>query len=201
MYNTKPLPFSEDLEGISKKTIEQHHDKLYVGYVNKSNEIREKLVVLRESGNFEGNATFSELRALKDAETFAVNGVYLHEWYFDLLGGNGDWQKAPNLVKLIEEKWGSMEKGIAYFSACAMAARGWSILAWDMKYGKIKHYNSDIHNQAVWGCVPLITLDVYEHAYFMDYGTDKKGYIQAFWKNMNWEAAEMLLNKVSGITL
>ncbi len=201
MYEPKPLPFQKELEGISQKTLENHHDKLYVGYVKKSNEIHEKLKAIGKSGEYEGNATYSELRALKDAETFSLNAVYLHEWYFDVLGGDGNTEKAPNLVKALTEKWGNLEQGLKYFSACAMAARGWSILCWDTKSGTLKHFNSDVHNQAVWGCIPIVTLDVYEHAYFIDYGTDRKSYIEAFWKNFNWESAEMMYNKVSGIKL
>ncbi|HEU0050581.1 MAG TPA: superoxide dismutase, partial [Patescibacteria group bacterium] len=86
---TKPLPF-DHLSGLSEKTISIHHDKLYAGYVAKANEIREKLSGLASSGGLENaNQTYSELRGLKDGETFAVNGVYLHEWYFDALGGDG----------------------------------------------------------------------------------------------------------------
>ncbi len=198
--DVKPLKFSEDLQGISKKTLEIHHDKLYAGYVKKSGEIVEKLNALLKSGNFEGNATYSELRALKSDETFAVNGVYLHEWYFDGLGGDGNWQKAPELVKALEEKWGSMEDGLKYFSACGMAARGWSILAWDTKAGSLKHYNADAHNQGgVWGCIPVIVLDVYEHAYFIDFGSDRKAYIEAFWKNFDWSAAEAIYLKAQDL--
>lgn len=189
--DSKPLSFTKDLIGISKKTLAIHHDKLYAGYVKKGDEISQKLNALRQSGNFEGNTTYSELRALKAEETFAINGVYLHEWYFDVLGGDGDWKKAPELSRGLEEKWGTMGEGLKYFSACAMAARGWSVLAWDTKAGKLKHYNSDTHNQGgVWGCLPIIVLDVYEHAYFIDYGADRKKYVEDFWKNFDWAKAE-----------
>lgn len=197
---TKPLKFSKELRGISAKTLAIHHDKLYAGYVKKSNEIGEKLTALMKSGQYEGNATFSELRALKEAETFAVNGVYLHEWYFDVLGGEGDWSKAPELSRAMVEKWGSMEEGLKYFSACAMAARGWSVLAWDVKAGKLKHYNGDAHNQGgVWGAIPVIVIDVYEHAYFIDYGSDRQAYLQDFWKNFNWATAEETYLKARGV--
>ena len=199
----KPLPYKPDsLKGISEKAMLIHHDKLYAGYVAKLNEVGEKINALRNSGNYEGNATYSELRALKDAETFAVNGVYLHEWYFDVLGGDGAAEKAPELSKVLVEKWGSIENTIKYFSACAMAARGWSVLAWDTKAGRLKHYNGDSHNQGgVWGCLPIIVLDVYEHAYFLDYGSDKKKYIEDFWKNLDWAKAEELYTKASGFSL
>lgn len=201
----KPLPFKE-LNGISKKTLDIHHDKLYVGYVNKSNEIGEKLGKLRNeiiAGTTPGgNATYSELRGLKDAETFAVNGVYLHEWYFDVLGGDGAYQSAPELSKAISEKWGSVENFIKYFSECGMASRGWSLLVWDTKRQRLMQYNSDAHNQGgVWGCIPIIVLDVYEHAYFIDFGSGRKSYIEAFWRNFNWAAAEGLYKKTSRVEL
>lgn len=201
--DSKPLPFDQDgLEGISAKTLAIHHDKLYAGYVAKSNEIAEKLTALRQSGAAEGNATFSELRSLKDAETFAINGVYLHEWYFDVLGGKGTLDDAPELSKALTEKWGNVEDGLKYFSACGMAARGWSVLCWDTKAAALKHYNSDAHNQGgVWGCLPIIVLDCYEHAYFIDFGSDKKSYIAAFWKNFNWSRAEELYLKAREVRL
>jgi Fe-Mn family superoxide dismutase len=200
---TKPLSFDQTkLSGISEKTLAIHHDKLYAGYVAKGEDIDKKLIALRQSGQYEGNATYSELRALKDAETFARNGVYLHEWYFDVLGGDGATDKAPELSKALAEKWGSIEEGIKYFSACAMAARGWSVLCWDTKTGALMHYNCDAHNQGgVWGCIPVIVLDVYEHAYFIDFGSDRKAYVEAFWKNFNWAKAEALYLKARDIKL
>jgi Fe-Mn family superoxide dismutase len=194
----KPLSFDQSkLEGISEKTLAIHHDKLYAGYVAKVKEIWAALRELRLAGKNQGNATFSELRALKDAETFAVNGVYLHEWYFDVLGGAGNPAEAPELSKALIEKWDSLETAVSAFSECAMASRGWSVLCWDTKEQKLKHYNGDAHNQGgVWGCLPIIVLDVYEHAYFIDYGTTRADYIQAFCKNLNWNAVEALATKL-----
>ena len=209
MYEVKPLPFDRELEGISKKTNEIHHDKLYTGYVNKANEISDELGKLREeivTGGAPGgqpaqagNPTFSKLRGLKLGETFAVNGVYMHEWFFGLLGGDGDHKKAPELSTAISEKWGSVENFIKYFSECAMAARGWAVLVWDLHEKKLKQYNGDAHDHAVWGCIPVLVCDVYEHAYFIDHGSDRKAYIGAFFKNLNWEAANEMYRKVSVI--
>ena len=85
---------------------------------------------------------------------------------------------------------------------CGMAARGWAIIAWDTKDGKLRQYNADAHNQGgVWGCIPIIVLDVYEHAYFIDFGSDRKAYIEAFWKNFDWKSAEELYLKVKDIKL
>jgi Fe-Mn family superoxide dismutase len=200
---SKPLPFDpEKLDGISAKALAVHHDKLYAGYVAKLNEVWEKLTALRTSGNAAGNATYSELRALKDAETFAANGVYLHEWYFDALGGDGDALKAPELGAALTDKWGSVDAFVAYMTECAMAARGWAVLAWNPREAVLNQFNADAHNQGgVWGCLPVIVLDVYEHSYFIDYGSDKKAYIAAFWKNFDWANAEVLYLKARDVRL
>ncbi len=194
--------FKNGVGAISAKTLAIHSDKLYAGYVKKSEEIVEKIHALFRSGEVEGNATYSELRGLKAAETFAANGVYLHEWYFDVLGGGGDNSQAPELTKALVEKFGSFEDAIKKMSTLAMAARGWAVLCWDTKIGKLKQYNADSHDQGgVWGCLPIIVLDVYEHAYFIDFGSDRKAYIEAFWKNFDWKAAEELYLKVREIKL
>lgn len=186
----KPLPFSQPLEGISEKTLAIHHDKLYAGYVAKRNEISEKLEALARGADLaSANQTYSELRALKNSEAFAVNGVYLHEGYFETLGKNG--KAEGSLVAALEKKFGSLDNFINYFSACGMAARGWVILAWDTQIRDLQIYSCDAHDQGgVWGCLPIIVLDVYEHAYFIDYGSDRKRYIEDYWKNLNWRSAD-----------
>ena len=137
-----------------------------------------------------------------DGETYAANGVYLHEWYFEILGGNGKFENARELTDALTTSYGSVEAFIKYFSECAMAARGWSVLAWDTRESRLWIYNADAHNQGgVWGALPIIVLDVYEHAYFMDYGADRKAYLKAFWKNFNWSAANDLYKRASSIRL
>lgn len=195
-YEPKPLPFNKDLIGISKKTLEIHHDKLYQGYVKKMKEVSEKLMEMNQTGvGLEAsNQSYSDLRALRDAETFTVNGVYLHEYYFSVLGGDGT--PTGSLVDALTEKYGSLEKFVAFFSATGMAVRGWVVLAWDTQLERLKIYGCDAHNQGgVWGCLPIIVLDVYEHAYFLDYGSDRATYIKDFWKNFNWNAANALYEK------
>jgi Fe-Mn family superoxide dismutase len=184
-----PLPFSKPLIGISEKAMALHHDKLYAGYVAKKNEIAEKLEPLSRGGDVSNaNQTYSELRALKDGESFATNGVYLHEWYFDVLGGNGTPEGA--LADALTQDYGSLDNFLNYFNACGMVARGWVVLAWDTHDQALRVYTGDAHHQGgIWGAIPVIVLDVYEHAYFMDYGTDRKSYIVDYWKNFNWSKA------------
>ncbi|MEK7115872.1 MAG: Fe-Mn family superoxide dismutase [Patescibacteria group bacterium] len=191
----KPLPFTDQLTGISDKTLAIHHDKLYAGYVAKKNEISEKLGKLSHGGDISSaNQSYSELRALKDGETFATNGVYLHEWYFDTLGGDG--HASGVLVDELTKKYGSIENFTNYFSACGMAARGWVVLCWDTHDATLRVYIGDAHNQGgVWGCLPILVLDVYEHAYFIDYGSDRTAYIADWWKNLDWKKANELYSQ------
>ncbi len=196
-YEPKPLPFNKDLIGISKKTLEIHHDKLYIGYVKKMKEVAEKLMEMNKTGVGldASNQSFSEMRALRDAETFTVNGVYLHEYYFAGLGGDGS--ATGSLAEALVEKYGSLEQFVKFFSATGMAVRGWVVLAWDTQVQRLKIYGCDAHNQGgVWGCMPVIVLDVYEHAYFIDYGSDRAAYIADFWKNFDWSTANKLYEKV-----
>lgn len=194
------LPFEPgSLTGISDKTIMIHADKLYQGYVKKKKEIQDKLAALNPDDLTNANQSYSTLRALKDGETFSVNGVYLHEFYFSALGGKGE--PTGMLVDEIKQVYG-WEQFVAAFSACGMAARGWVVLAWDTREGRLRIYTADVHNQGgIWGCIPLLVLDVYEHAYFIDYGADRKAYITDWWKNLNWKVADAIFEKVRGMKI
>jgi superoxide dismutase, Fe-Mn family len=209
-YQSKPLKPKQKLDGISARTLSIHHDELYEGYVKKANEIHERLETLHRQvieGSVSGNATYSELRALKQAETYAVNGIYLHEWYFESLRGtNGDSgvtrSSAPALLAALEEEFTSIDEFIKVFSECAKCARGWTILAWDTKAHRLMIYNGDAHNQGgIWGAIPIIVLDVYEHAYFIDFGADRGAYIESYWKSFDWKAANDIFTKVRSINL
>ena len=185
MYNSQPLLFAKDgLKGISSKTLDIHYDKLYQGYVKKKNEIEERLKATKP----EGNATHSDWRELKLEETFAANGVYLHEYYFEVLGGTG--AAGGDLSAALAQEFGSFEAWLADFTACGMSARGWVVLGLDTQDGRLHNYNGDMHNQGgVWGVLPIVVLDVYEHAYFIDYGSDRAKYLQDYFANLNWDAA------------
>lgn len=188
----KNLPFKE-LKGISQKTIEIHWGKLYQGYVKKWQEIQEKL---NSADLSQANATFSELRELKVEESFAANAVLLHEAYFDILGGEG--LAKGDIVEAVKKDFGSFKMWTENFKALGLASRGWVILAYDFNEGKLRNYIADSHNSlAVWGASPILVLDVYEHAFFIDYGADKKSYIEAFFQNLNWQAINKKFLKIT----
>lgn len=194
----KELSYSSDsLKGISQKTIEIHHGKLYKGYVDKSNEIKDKLEPVIKGGKAEGNQIYSELRALKNGESFANNGVYLHENYFAILGGDG--VPRGEVAKKITDKYGSFDNFKTYFSACGMSARGWAVLAWDMHEKDLRIFTCDAQNHGgIWGAVPILCMDVYEHSYFIDTGSDRGSYIKSFFNNLNWDRVEEFYQKAKG---
>ncbi len=189
----QPKKFDIKLDGISENQISQHRDILYAGYVNKLNEIEEKLKNVDIS---KANQTFSDLRALKADETFALNGVILHELYFENLGGRNMKPKGK-LSDLIAREFGSFEKWSDNFKACGMAARGWVILGLNAYDGKLHNYCLDTHNFNVpVNVIPLLVMDVYEHAYTIDFGVKRQPYIDAFMKNLEWNRCAERLEKV-----
>lgn len=182
----KPLKASTlATDGISKKTHEEHF-KLYQGYVKKTNELFEKIAaVSRETKD--ANATYSEIRELKVELSFALGGVKNHELYFDILGGGG----APEgkLLDEINRSFGSVAAWTADLKATGIAARGWVWTAYDHDLKRLFNYIGDAQNSyPIWNATPVIGLDVYEHAYFIDYGTKRADYIDAFLRNLNWGA-------------
>lgn len=190
--NPKALKY-KSLPGLSEKQLQEHHDVLYAGYVKKTNEIRE---ALQNVDRANPNASFSQLRELKLEETFALNGVKLHEYYFDNMTAGGSAMPSGTIQKWIEEDFGSMEKWAEDFKATGMAARGWVVLAFDLEEGKLRTYLCDAHNQGgVWNTVALLIMDVYEHAYFIDYATGRKAYIDAYMNVIDWEEVNRRIEK------
>ena len=179
----RPLkPALLELHGISRASIEAHY-RLYQGYVGKRNDILAALAELDRSG---ANQVYSELRSLKVELSFAVGGVKNHELYFGHLGGQGG---DPNGVirGLIERDFGSIAAWRDDLKATAMAGRGWAWTAYDWDERRLSNYIGDAQNTyPVWNATPLVALDTYEHAYFLDYQTDRASYIDAFFRNLDW---------------
>jgi len=172
-----------ELDGISRESVEAHY-KLYEGYVNKRNEIMGKLDELDVSS---ANQVYSEVRALKVDLSFAIGGIKNHEIYFDHLGGGGG-EPDGAIRELLFRDFGSLENWRADLKATGMAGRGWAWTAYDWDEGRLFNYIGDAQNTfPVWNATPLIALDVYEHAYFLDFQTDRASYIEAFFGNLDWD--------------
>ncbi len=175
-------PALRELDGISRTTIDAHY-RLYQAYVGKRNEI---LGRLEEVDLDAANQVYSELRALKVDLTFAVGGIKNHELYFEHLGGEGG-DPDGRIGALIERDFGSAEKWREDLKASGMAGRGWAWTAFDWDEGRLFTYVGDAQNTfPVWNATPLVALDVYEHAYYLDYQTDRAAYIDAFLRNLDW---------------
>jgi superoxide dismutase, Fe-Mn family len=171
-----------ELDGISRTTIDAHY-RLYQGYVLKRNEILERLADVDLEA---GNQVYSDVRALKVDLTFAVGGIKNHEIYFDHLGGEGG-SPSGAIAGLIDRDFGGFDAWRADMKATGMAGRGWAWTAYDWDEGRIFNYVGDAQNTfPVWNATPLVALDVYEHAYFLDYQTDRAAYIEAFFRNLDW---------------
>jgi Fe-Mn family superoxide dismutase len=176
-------PALYELDGISRETVEAHY-KLYVGYVNKRNEILGKLAGVDLST---ANQVYSDVRALKVDLTFAIGGIKNHEIYFEHLGGTGG-EPAGVFGDLVKRDFGSVADWKADLKATGMGGRGWAWTAYDWDEGRLFNYIGDAQNTfPVWNATPLVALDVYEHAYFIDYQTDRASYIDAFFDNLDWD--------------
>ena len=180
-----------EMDGISRASVEAHY-KLYQGYVAKRNEI---LVKLAEVDLSTANQVYSDVRALKIDLTFAIGGVKNHEVYFEHLGGGGG-DPTGAIASLIERDFGSVEAWRTDLKATGMGGRGWAWTAYDWDEQRLFNYIGDAQNTfPVWNATPLVALDVYEHAYFLDFQTDRASYIDAFFANLDWDVIASWVSK------
>lgn len=193
MFKLTPKEYDfSSVQGITLKQLQQHY-KLYEGYVSKMNEIWN---IPNDAKEFkDSNATYSKMRSLKLGETFALDGIKLHQLYFQNMTGGFN-NPTGEIIKLIKRDFNSCENFLQYFKNVGLAVRGWAILAIDPLDNRLHVFGSDAHDVgAVWDSYPLLVMDVYEHAYFMDFGTDRNKYIDTFIKNINWRIVNGRLQK------
>lgn len=182
------------IEGISEKQLSEHY-LLYVGYIKRLNEIWK---IIESTSNFgDSNTTYSIMRSLKLGESYALNGIKLHEMYFENMGGT---IKAPygNALLAINKDFGSYANFIKLFINVGLSMRGWAVLCFEPIDSMLHVYGFDAHDVgSVIKCNPILVLDVYEHAYMIDFGTNRKKYIDTFINNINWAVVNArLINKI-----
>ena len=184
-HQPKPLPFDPTkLTGISEKLITSHHDNNYVGAVKALNVVEQRLVALAK----EKDLPVYIYGDLKRQELIRTGSIVLHEKYFANLGGNG--KADGNAKKLIEQWFGSYETWEAEFKRTGNAlggGSGWTILAFNQHTKELHNYWAGDHTANAPYSVPILILDMYEHAYQMDYGAANAKYVDAFMTNVNWE--------------
>ncbi|CAH2212607.1 superoxide dismutase [Tepidibacter aestuarii] len=174
----------EDVNGMTLNQLNQHY-KLYEGYVNKVNEI---WTILGENKLYENpNTTYSETRSLMLGQSYAVDGVKLHELYFsNLVGGNN--LPYGDILNQIQKKYGSYEFFTKRLKNVGLSMRGWVVLSIDSLDNNLHIYGLDAHDVGtVLMSYPLLVMDVYEHAYMIDFGIDRNKYIDVFIENINWD--------------
>jgi len=180
-----------ELNGISQRTQEEHYE-LYKGYVAKTNEIQKKLDSVDRST---ANQIFSDLRSLRVDLSFAIGGVKNHEIFFGHLGGKGGAPLAKT-AELIARDFPSYDAWLADFKASGLAARGWVWLAYDHDLNTLTTVVGDAQNTfPLWNATPILAMDVYEHAYWLDYGRLRAKYIEAFFNNLDWGVVEQNLER------
>jgi len=178
-----PLPFDpKKLKGISEKLIVSHHDNNYAGAVNNLNKVEDELArVNKDTPGF-------LVSGLRERELTFSNSRILHELYFGNLGGSG--KPGGAIEKALAERFSSLGRWEELFRATGASlggGSGWTVLAFNFHTGVLHTYWAGNHTQAVAFGAPLLVMDMYEHAYQMDYGAAAAKYIDAFFSNIQWE--------------
>jgi Fe-Mn family superoxide dismutase len=188
------VAFERELDGISRETMQDHY-KLYEGYAKKANECRKVLDEFDYSA-IEGNQVYSPLRAVSVDYTFALLGYKNHDLYFGHLGGTGG-EPAGRFADLADAEFNGLEKWKDAVRKAASAARGWVMVGYDLNDGSLFNYIMDTQNLwAVYNMVPVLAIDVYEHAYVRDFGATpdgRKQYVEAFFRNLDWDTVNRQL--------
>jgi len=182
----KPLPFDpKAVPGLSEKLLVSHHDNNYAGAVKRLGAIRAAFGKLDP-----GAAPVFEINGLKREELIAWNSMILHEVYF---AGFGPAEKpSAALAQAVERDFGSLDRWAAEFAAMGKAlggGSGWVLLTWSPHDGRLANTWASDHTQTLAGGAPLLALDMYEHAYHMDYGAKAGDYVNAFMKAVSWKNA------------
>jgi Fe-Mn family superoxide dismutase len=186
-YQAKDYTGLIGMEGFSQ-TLLQNHFTLYQGYVTNTNKLSDLLMGMLKEDKA-GSPQYSEL---KRRFGFEFNGMRLHEYYFENLGGKAPLDKSGTLAKKLADAYGSYDAWEKDFRATGMMRGiGWVILYQDNVTGGL--FNQWINEHEVGhlaGCRPILVMDVFEHAFMTDYGLKRADYIAAFFQNINWKAVE-----------
>jgi len=194
IYEPKPLSVDpKNVQGISEKVLMSHYENNYIGAVKRLNAIGKTLADL----DFAKAPNFS-VNGLKREELIAMNSMILHEAYFDSLGGGG----APSsaLSEAISRDFGNLDRWKTEFSAIGKAeggGSGWVILAYSPHDKRLINQWAADHTTMIANGRPILVLDMYEHAYHMDYGAKAGSYVDAFMEAIHWDNVTKLYEQYS----
>lgn len=189
-----PYPLNALEPYYNEKTLDIHYNKLYIGYVNNTNKTEEKLMIARESNDFEN------IKCLEKDLSFYGSGVILHELFFENMGPAIPTSPDVNLMSQIIKDFGSFEIFKRQFteSSKVVEASGWNLLVWVPRFNKLEILQCEKHqNLTLWGCKPLLVLDMWEHSYFLQYNEKRVDYISAFWNIVNWNVVNKRFSNIN----
>jgi len=182
-HQVKPLHFDPTkLQGLSEKLVTSHHQNNYGGAVKRLNLIEQQIGALPE------DAAPYQMGSLKREELIASNSMILHEAYFGNLGGSGG--AAGAFAGLAKRGYGSLEVWEHDFRLTGMSlagGSGWVVASYDPQSRQLHNWWAFDHTHSLAGGVPMLVMDMYEHAYHMDYGANAKSYVDAFFQNVKWD--------------
>jgi Fe-Mn family superoxide dismutase len=193
-FTPRPLPFDpKAVPGLSERLLVSHHDNNYVGAVTRLGAITKQFAALDPA-----TTPGFTVNGLKREELIAWNSMILHELYFAGLGGST--RRSARLAAAIERDFGSDARWRSEFSAMGKAlggGSGWVLLTWSHRDGRLVNQWAADHTMTMAGGTPILALDMYEHAYAMDYGAKAAAYVDAVMGAINWSNADALFARAS----
>ena len=180
----------------SQETLDIHYNKLYEGYIKNTNETLEKLEKARINNNFQ------DIKCLEKNLSFFGSGVILHELFFLNMILMIPSSPSKSLMDQIEKDFDGFINFKNQFtqSSLNVEASGWNLLVWVPNFKKLEILQCEKHqNLTLWGCIPLLVLDMWEHSYFLQYKSSRQDYINAFWNIVNWNEVNKRWNEICPI--
>lgn len=168
----------------SAETLNIHYNTLYKGYVDNYNKVQEELKNAREKNDF-GN-----IKCLEKNLSFQGSGVIMHELFFTNMKPQTRNEIGERLYNQINKDFGSFNSFKNQFNEASKAveASGWGLLVWTPRFNKLEILQCEKHQDlTLWGCIPILVIDMWEHSYFLQYKASREQYINAFWNIINWE--------------
>lgn len=186
-----PYPMNALEPYYTMETLDLHYNVLYKGYVDNFNKTEDKLKDAREKDDY------SNIKCLEKNLSFFGSGAILHELFFTNLGPAIPTSPSVELMNHIIKDFGSFEKFKRQFSEAAsqVEASGWCLLVWTNRLNRLNILQCEKHqNLTLWGCKPILIIDMWEHSYYLQYKTKRLEYIEAVWNIVNWNEANKRFN-------
>lgn len=170
--------------GISREQLEYHIKQQYTPHALKLREIGARLAKAETSCV---DSTYCPLRSLKKEFSYSTNSVRLHEYYFENIRSVSE--RTSLVTNILARDFGSYEEWEEQYTALGLCARGWVVMGYDLKEGRVYNYITDSHAEGVWSVLPLLVLDVYEHAYCLEFQS-RRDYVRTFLQSIDWHTVD-----------